>query len=124
MAPYFHHLYACVWDYVFVFDQPGLVQAQNEPLSGKALGQLRERFTEQPPTFGWPASTQYRFVEKGHAILIWAGKDQADWFVGAHDAKLLETALHTVWNVDNVGPSFYDCSEIGKEVLDRIRGGA
>jgi len=124
-APTFSaYIHACVWDYVSVFDQPGLVQAQNEPLSAESLGQLRERFTEQPPTFAWPGSTQYRFVGKGQAILIWAGEDQADWFVGAREAKLLETALRTVWNVDNVGPSLYGCSEIGKAVLDRIRGRA
>jgi len=123
-APNFSaYIYACVWDYSFVFDQPGLVQAQNKPLSAEALGQLRERFAEQPPTFGWPGSTQHRFAGKSHAILIWSGEDQADWFVGARDAKSMETALREVWSADNVGPSLYDRSEIGKAVLDRIRGG-
>jgi hypothetical protein len=124
-APTFSaYIYACVWDYVFVFDLAGLVQAQNEPLSTEALGQLRERFSEQPPTFGWPGSTQHRFVGKSQAILIWAGEDQADWFVGARDAKSLKSAVRTVWKVDDVGRSLYGCSEIGKAVLDRIRGGA
>jgi hypothetical protein len=117
-------IYACVWDHVFVFDQPGLVQAQNEPLSAEALGHLRERFTEQPPTFGWPGSTQHRFAGKSQAILNWAGEDQADWFVGARDAKSLETALRAVWSADNIGVSFHDCSEIGNAGLDRIRSGA
>src|SRR5579871_1896501 len=31
------HLYACIWDYVFVFDQPCLVQAQNRSLSPEAV---------------------------------------------------------------------------------------
>jgi hypothetical protein len=123
-APTFSaYIYACVWDYVVVFDQPGLVQAQNEPLSAEALDQLRDGFTEQAPTFGWPGSTQHRFVGKGQAILIWAGEDQANWFLGARDAKSLETALRAVWGIDNVGQSFYDCSEIGKVVIDTIRRG-
>lgn len=124
-APTFSaYIHACVWDYVLVFDQPGLVQAQNEPLSAEALGQLRKRFEEQAPTFGWPGSTQHRFAGKGCAILIWAAEDQADWFVGAREVMSLETALRAVWQLDNVGRSLYDCSAIGKEILDRIRGGA
>jgi hypothetical protein len=118
------YIYACVWDYFFVFDQPGLVQAQNEPLSAKALTHLREGFREQSPTFGWPGNTQHRFALDGQAVLIWAGEDQADWFVGAHDAKSLEAALRAVWSADNVGSSLYDCNEIGKAVLDRIRSEA
>ena len=121
-APTFSaYIHACVWDYVFVFDQPGLVQAQNEPLTVEALGQLQELFTEQPPTFGWPGSTQHRIAGKGQAILIWAADDQADWFVGARDARALESALRAVWDLDGVGQRFYDCSETGKAVLNRIK---
>ena len=123
-APTFSaYIHACVWDYAFVLDQPALVQAQNEPLSPKAVNQLRVRFSEQPPTFGWPGSTQHRFAGKDHSVLIWAGDDQADWFVGAHDARSLELALRAVWNLDGVGQAFYDCSELGKAALDKIRGG-
>jgi hypothetical protein len=124
-APTFSaYVYACVWDYVFVLDQPGLVQAQNKPLSPETVDQLRASFSEQPPTFGWPGNTQHRFAGKDQAILIWAGEDQADWFVGARDAKSLEKALRIVWNLDGVGQSLYDCSEIGKVVLDNIKCGA
>ena len=105
-APTFSvYVYACVWDYAFVLDQPALVQAQNEPLSTEAVGQLRARFSEQPSTFGWPGSTQHRFAGKDQAVLIWAGDDQADWFVGARNALALESALRAVWNLDGVGQS-------------------
>ena len=124
-APTFSaYIHACVWDYVLVFDQPALVQSQNGPLSSEALRQLREGFTEQPRTFSWPGSTQHRFAGEKNAILIWAGEDQADWFVGARDAKSLEAALRIVWNLDGVGQCLYDCTVIGKAVLDKIRGGA
>ena len=123
-APTFSaYVFSCVWDYALVLDQPALVQAQYEPLSRESLEQLRNRYTEQPPTFGWPGSTQFRFVGKDHAILIWSAEDQADWFVGSRDSKSLESALRAVWELDNVGQSFYDCDEIGKMVLDRIRNG-
>jgi len=118
------YVYACVWDYASVMDQPALVQAQNEPLSEEAVGELRRQFSQHPPTFGWPGSTQHRFAGKECAILIWAAEGQADWFVGAREAKSLETALRAVWNVDNVGLALYDCSDIGKAVLEKIRGGA
>ena len=115
-APSFSgYIYTCVWDYAFVLDQPALIQAQNEPLSQEALVQLRGRFSEQLPTFGWPGSTQHRFAGNGHAILIWTGEGQADWFLGARDAKSLEAALRIVWNLDGVGRSLYDCSEMGRQ---------
>lgn len=124
-APTFsEYVYSCVWDCASVLDQPALVQAQNEPLSEEAVGELRRHFSEQPPTFGWPGSTQHRFAGKQCAILIWTGEGQADWFVGARDAKSLEGALRIIWNLDVVGKSLYDCTAIGKAVLDRIRGRA
>lgn len=116
-------VYSCVWDYVFVLDRPAQVRAQNESLSTASLGQLRSRFREQPSTFGWPGNTQHRFAGNDHAILIWAGEGQADWFVGARDAKSLESVVRDVWMLDNVGQSLYDCDEVGKTVLDRIRSG-
>jgi hypothetical protein len=36
----------------------------------------------------------------------------------------LESALRAVWDLDHVGPSFYDCSEIGQSVLEKIGSGA
>jgi hypothetical protein len=123
-APTFSaYVFSCVWDYAFVLDQPAVVQSQNQPLSRESLEQLRSLYTEQLPTFGWPGSTQYRFVGKDHAILIWTADDQADWFVGSREAKSLESALRGVWDLDNVGQSLYDCDEIGKAVLDSIRRG-
>ena len=123
-APTFSaYIYACVWDYASVLDQPAVVQAQNEPLSEEAVSELRRHFSQQPPTFGWPGSMQHRFAGKQCAILIWAGEGQADWFVGARDAKSLEGALRIVWNLDGVGQALYDCTELGKAVLDGIRAG-
>jgi hypothetical protein len=122
MAPTFSaYVYACVWDYEMVLGEPALAQAQNKALSPEAVNQLERAFTAQPRTFGWPGSTQYRFAGKDHAVLIWSAANQADWFVGAHDEGSLETALRRVWNMDAVGKSFYDCSDIAMSVLAKIR---
>jgi len=124
-APTFSaHVYSCVWDHAFVLNQPALVQAQNEPLSEETVGELRRCFSEQRPTFAWPGSRQHRFVGKGCAILIWAADEQADWFVGARDAKSLEAALRIIWGFDGIGSSLYDCSEFGRAALEGIRSGA
>lgn len=124
-APTFSaYVYACVWDYKVVFGQPALAQAQNEPLSAEAIADLEMAFVAQPKTYGWPGSTQYRFAGNNHAVLIWAADGQADWFVGACDERSLESALRKVWQLNDVGKSFYDCSEIAKGVLARLRGQA
>jgi hypothetical protein len=114
------HVHACVWDYTLVLDQPALVEAQNLELSMDAVIALREHFSERPSTFGWSGNTQYRFEGKDNAILIWSAEGRADWFVGANDEASLEIALRTVWNLDDVGRSFYDLSELGKLVINRI----
>ncbi len=124
-APTFSdYVYACVWDYEVVLGQPGLAQAQNEPVSAEAIIDLEKAFVPQSKTYGWPGSTQYRFAGKNHAILIWSAEKQADWFVGARDEGSLESALRIVWKLDGVGNSFYDCSDIATRVLARVRSEA
>lgn len=121
-APAFSdYVYSCVWDYVSVFNGSAMVAAQNGALSVEALGRLRELFKEHSPTFGWPGTSQHRFIGEHQAILIWTGKDHADWFVRAEDAQSLEKALRAIWDLDDVGRFFYDHDEVGKAVLDRIR---
>lgn len=115
-------VHACIWDYVVVLNRPVLVQAQNKPLSAETLERLSARYAKEPPTSGWPGNTQHRFASDSHAILIWAEEHGADWFVGARDATSLENALRAIWTFDNVGESLYGTSEIGKAVLETIRG--
>jgi hypothetical protein len=122
LAPGFsQYVYSCVWDYRLVFGQPGLVEAQNRALSPSALGILGSGFRQEVQTHGWPGSTQYRFHRDRQAILIWDGPGQADWFVAAPTAETLESALIAVWQLDDVGKSLYDCSQLGRETLERVR---
>jgi hypothetical protein len=118
------YVYSCVWDYRLVFGQPGLVQAQNAALSPSVRGTLATLFGEEIQTHGWPGSTQYRFHRKGQAILIWDSPGEADWFVAAPTAEALESALVAVWSLDDVGKHLYDCSQLGKETLEKIRNRA
>jgi hypothetical protein len=114
----------CVWDYRVVLGQPALVQAQARPIKRQTLLTLAASFDERPRTYGWPGSVQYRFAGSQNGILIWSGEDQADWFVGGADAIALESALRIVWDLDGVGKSFYDCSDLARGVLSRLNAEA
>jgi hypothetical protein len=115
------YVYSCIWDYAVVFARPALVQAQNDPVSDDAINTLAAEFAEQLRTYGWPGCTQYRFAGSREAILIWSAANQADWFVAADDAETLRSVLQRIWGIDAVGQSLYDCSEIGKTVLEELR---
>lgn len=115
------YVYSCVWDYRIVFGQPGLVQAQNRALSATSRSMLETLFRQEVQTHGWPGCTQYRFHGNGQAILIWDAPRQADWFIAGSTPETLESALVAVWNLDDVGQSLYDCSELGRKTLERIR---
>lgn len=114
---------SCVWDYKMVLSQPALVQAQNVPLSFETINELDHTLHAEPRTFGWPGSTQYRFVGADHAILIWSGASQADWFIGARDEASLESALRRIWHLDHVGESLYSCCAAGERALANFRQG-
>lgn len=126
LAPTFSaYVYTSVWDYAVVLNRPVVVQAQNEPLSETALTELRRCFREEQPTFGGLSSTQHRFTGNECGILIWnAVGQQADWFAGAADAHRLESAVRTIWQLDDVGRSLYASDESGESVLRRVRGRA
>jgi hypothetical protein len=115
------YVYSCVWDYRIVLHQPALVEAQNCEISKEAVETLALTFRQAVQTHGWPGSTQYRFHGNQQGVLIWAVEEQADWFIGASDAESLRTVLEMVWNIDSVGNSLYDCSEIGRAVLAELR---
>lgn len=126
LAPKFStYVWTCVWDYHVVLGQPALVQAQNGPITAQALQSLGAVFVEQPRTFGWPGSVQYRFAGSQHGVLIWSTTDEsADWFVGAADVRSLHAALRVVWDLDGVGKAFYECCEMAGEVLRKLQAGA
>lgn len=121
-APTFStYVLTCLWDYQRVFFRPKLVQAQNGPISDQAIQTLASYFAEQPRTEGWPGHTQYRFEGAMQGILLWSLGNQTDWFVGADDEESLELVLRSVWNLDAVGSSFYDCSDVPSTVLEKVQ---
>ncbi|MEL7082871.1 MAG: hypothetical protein AAF268_09815 [Cyanobacteria bacterium P01_A01_bin.3] len=114
------HVYSCVWDHATVFAKPGLVQAQNVPISSSTLNNLATHFTAEIRTFGWPGQTQYRFAGDRQTILIWSNEHQADWFVAADDTDTLHSLLELIWPLDAVGAALYGCSEMGCMALKLI----
>jgi hypothetical protein len=124
-APTFSaYVYACVWDYRLIFGRPAVVCAQNCVLSPAALGALRAEFSEEIRTYGWPGDTQYRFIKDMAAILIWSSDDQSDWYIASPDAEALQSALASVWDLDEVGKALYGWTQMGKSALEKIRGKA
>lgn len=119
-ASFSAYVYSCVWDHRIVLRQPALVQAQNRKLSEFARTELSKRLQSDIATHGWPGRTQYRFRDARFGVLIWDSEQQADWFVGANDHSSLRAGLEMVWTLDGVGNSFYDCSDIGREVLAEL----
>jgi hypothetical protein len=113
--------YSCVWDYKVVLRQPVLAEAKNCELTDAALETLAAKLKPELRTHGWPGSTQFRFRGSRYGILIWSGEHGSDWFVGAPDSASLPRALCDVWEIDSVGQSFYELSDIAGDVLDELR---
>jgi hypothetical protein len=121
-APTFSRfVYAAIWDQIAVLRRRVGVQAQNSPLSGNALRDLTRIVGVEQETFGWPGNVQYRFRLGGGALLIWAGDDQADWFIGADDEFELRCSLVPLWDLDSVGPNLYAMTDAGKRVLAGLK---
>jgi hypothetical protein len=123
--PCAHHfsdyVFTCVWDYVFVLRSELLIQAQNEPISDDALNELRKNFKALAITFGWPGHTQYRFERSNWHLLIWASHEQADWWLSANDSSSITDAMTFVWNLDNVGNSFWSHTDEGEQLVKSLR---
>lgn len=113
-------VYSGIWDYVRVFLQPALAQAQNPPLSSDAVAVLQRTHVQEISTHGWPGGMQYRFEASNDAILIWSTTDQADWFAAASTANALKDLLQSIWTLDDVGRAFYACSDEGQAALKQI----
>jgi len=122
-APTFSgHLHAWMWDYALVLRGDHLIQAQNQPLTTEAIGFLSQHFDVGPETYGWPGDTQYRFFNDDQRILIWAGEDQADWWLSADQEESRLRLVRTVWDCDNVGKSLWSNTGMDDSLLKQARG--
>ncbi len=116
------HVYSWIWDYALVLKQDRLVQAQNTPLSDQALKFLRSHFKTELMTRGWPANIQHRFYRSDQRILIWAGEDQADWWLTAGDNGSLIDLVRQIWDWDDVGKSLWSHHEPTQRLLREVGG--
>lgn len=114
----------CIWDYRRVLKRAAIVRALNRTVSGAALDFLSRHFVEEARTYGWPGSVQYRFGSEGAGVLIWASENQADWFIAAETEASLAEAVSALWHLDGVGEELQEGSNLGKRVLEGIRGRA
>lgn len=117
------YVYVCVWDWgrVLAEGRP-LIQSQNSPVSAEAITFLRSRFTTGVQTWGWPGDQQYRFSSTAARILIWAGKDQADWWLAGDSEDALLHVVSQLWNVDGLSASLWSNDAAGESILQALRG--
>lgn len=115
------YVYTGVWDYKRVLGQRVVVQAQNSPLTSTTIASLQSHFDHEVLTHGWPGGMQYRFGNSEGALLIWSEMDQASWFAGAATTPALKSLLQSIWTLDDVGRTFWECSDEGRDVLADIR---
>ena len=117
-------VYCQIWDHrqVLNCDCDGTsASAQELGLDEADLQFLKGNFLQRPSTYGWPGTTNYRFESQEGGILIWEGKDQADWFVSAKTPASLHTLLSRIWHCGNLAETLYDLTPEAVEVLQDLR---
>lgn len=96
--------------------------SQAEPLANDDLSYLNDLFEVGPLTYVWPGEQNHRFYRGDQRIVIWAGRDQADWTLSANNPEQLYDLAKVVWNCGNLKTSLYAINPISENVLERLRG--
>jgi hypothetical protein len=93
-------VYTRVWDWSApCWDRDAChLEARDQPLTPADLAYLQQQFTEAPRTYGWPATTIYRFAGDDVRLLIW---DRDDPVTDAHPNRL----QHAYWMLWATGPA-------------------
>jgi hypothetical protein len=118
------YVFSGIWDWGLALRSDWLIQAQNGPLSEKALDRLRQHFRETVRTYGWPGDNQYRFEGDGLRLLLWSvAGGQTDWWLAADDELRLAEAARKIWLLDDVGKAFWSNTGEGEAALARIATG-
>lgn len=104
-----------MWDLVCLDSQP-LLQAQADRLDRAALREIRADWHEETTTFGWPGRRNYRFERDRLRLMIWAGREQADWWVSGPANELIR-ALPALRELSNLDDALWSNDELGTEIL-------
>jgi hypothetical protein len=116
------YVYTNFWDWGRVLNrEQALIQAQNQPISDEALMFLRENFTSELQTSGWPGDHQYRFSSSDQRILVWASSDQADWWLVGDTEDALDRLVRRLGNIDSLRGSLWSNDPVGEAILQRLR---
>jgi hypothetical protein len=112
-------LYCQIWDYSL---RGAACESQEPELDEAKLQFLRTSFREEPRTYGWPGSTNYRFSAPTGRILIWhSEKHGADWIIQAASHPQLEELLRQVWSLGSLATTLYGRDAAGEQALDNLR---
>ena len=115
------YILSCVWDFSYLIKHS--VMANVDPIDQQTQATLRQQFSEQPPTYGWPGDVQNRFAGDGVSILLWTGRRQTDWIVGARSLAQLEAAIRQLWPLGELASKWYGWGESNEvhPMLARLR---
>ncbi len=114
-------IYAGVWDFCRVVQQPWFAQSYNARLSPSALRILQANCLPELITERWPARMQYRFAGAEFGLLIWSLERETEWFVGAGSEGAFRSALRFLWPLDAMGDVLQGRSAADREVIDELR---
>ena len=108
-----------IWDWHT--DELSGMAAIDEPPSEATLAFLNTNYVEGPRTYNWPARTTYRWHAPDVRILIWAGEQQADWFVHAKTVGRLEQVCRSLWNLGTLSQTLYGFTDKEHVLLKGLR---
>jgi hypothetical protein len=118
-------VYCQIWDHRHALIREDCaigISAQECNLAEDDLVSLKASFLQRPSTNTWPGNANYRFEAAEGGILIWEGKNQADWFVAAKTPASLRTLLLKIWHCGNLAETAYGLSPEADDILRALRG--
>ncbi len=125
------HFSTFVYTRVFDFGNSHSLMGQLEPLGRDDLAFLKDSFKEEPRTFRWPGTANYRFSDENGRIVVWNNdgtttKDfqQADWQISARSEDGLFRVAKRIWRCSGIAERLYSVDDRGESVLQRLRRGS
>lgn len=117
-AATFSTFVACqIWDYPTTRIR---LQAQAIPLAPFDLEVLRRNLCERAMTYSWPTTQSFRFEREGARVLIFAGDNQADWWLTGRSEETLAALVRDLWMCGDLKTSLWAVDDAGQRALSSL----
>ena len=111
-------IYVTVWDSFYDLSPRELtLSAQDKKISNRDLDFLKHNFNQECCTHYWPGQNNYRFFKEDKCILIWDGKDEADWFIWAKSKDSLRELVKIILDCGTLRETLGKYESWSKEIL-------